>query len=136
MPQWPLRKSKTRRQREIEKTIKARGDKNGPLQAGQRKARFRRAFVFSFQMSLVSRSILIGVSLSAAARSAAALVKDKLTPNCHFVVLRTILQALKKRLSIAWIEAFRSIYLFDRMCALGRRPRAKRAGDGTAAAVP
>ena len=48
----------------------------------------------------------------------------------------TILQALKKRLSIAWIEAFRSIYLFDRMCALGRRPRAKRAGDGTAAAVP
>lgn len=27
------------------------------------------------------------VSLSAAARSAAALVKDKLTPNCHLVVL-------------------------------------------------
>ena len=116
--------------------IKARGGKNGTLQAGQRKARFRRAFVFSFQMSLVSRSILIGVSLSAAARSAAALVYDKLTPNCQFAVLRTILQALKKRLSIAWIEAFRSIYLFDRMCALGRRPRAKRAGDGTAAAVP
>ena len=31
--------------------IKARGGKNGTLQAGQRKARFRRAFVFSFQMS-------------------------------------------------------------------------------------
>ena len=28
--------------------IKARGGKNGTLQAGQRKARFRRAFVFSF----------------------------------------------------------------------------------------
>ena len=67
--------------------IKARGGKNGTLQAGQRKARFRRAFVFSFQMSLVSRSILIGVSLSAAARSAAALVKDKLTSNCHLVDL-------------------------------------------------
>ena len=66
--------------------IKARGGKNGTLQAGQRKARFRRAFVFSFQMSLVSRSIRIGVSLSAAARSAAALVKDKLTPNCHLVI--------------------------------------------------
>ena len=37
--------------------LKARGGKNGTLQAGQRKARFRRAFVFSFQMSLVSRSI-------------------------------------------------------------------------------
>ena len=32
-------------------------------------------------------SVVLGVSLSAAARSAAALVKDKLTPNCHFVVL-------------------------------------------------
>ena len=28
--------------------IKVRGGKNGTLQAGQRKARFRRAFVFSF----------------------------------------------------------------------------------------
>ena len=27
---------------------KSARDKNGPLQAGQRKARFRRAFVFSF----------------------------------------------------------------------------------------
>ena len=30
-------------------------------------------------------SSILGVSLSAAARSAAALVYDKLTPNCHFV---------------------------------------------------
>ncbi len=41
-------KGKLTGQRERENMIKARGGKNGTLQAGQRKARFRRAFVFSF----------------------------------------------------------------------------------------
>ena len=63
------------------------------------------------------------MSLSAAARSAAALVKDKLMPNCHFVVLVVVLR-----------NEF--VRLFSRVCALGRRPRAKRAGDVTALAVP
>ena len=36
-----------------------------------------------FLVSLVSFRLILGVSLSAAARSAAALVYDKLTPNCH-----------------------------------------------------
>ena len=67
--------------------LKARGGKNGTLQAGQRKARFRRAFVFSFQLSFFSRSIKKGVSLSVAAQSAAALVKDKLTPSCHLAIM-------------------------------------------------
>ena len=49
------RKRKTRRQRERENMIKARGGKNGTLQAGQRKARFRRAFS-SPQNSLLSNA--------------------------------------------------------------------------------
>ena len=81
--------------------------KNGPLQAGQRKARFRRrAFVPIAGFSAVGFKFAVfkvnwnGVSLSAAAEREArgfkarrsralnfttALVKDKLTSNCHFV---------------------------------------------------
>ena len=72
--------------------------------------------VLGLTISLVE---LKGVSLSAAARSAAALVKDKLTPNCHLTVLAVVLR-------------YEFVRLFSRVCALGRRPRAKRAGDGTA----
>ena len=39
----------------MEKTIKARGGKNGTLQAGQRKARFRRAFSPPQTLLLVRR---------------------------------------------------------------------------------
>ena len=38
---------------------------------------------FKFIVWAVAFRLFLGVSLSAAARSAAALVYDKLTPNCH-----------------------------------------------------
>ena len=52
------------------------------------------------------------MSLSAAARSAAALVKDKLTPNCHFVVSA---ESEKVNCSIYWKELANDI---DAYCEL------------------
>ena len=50
------------------------------------------------------------MSLSAAARSAAALVKDKLTPNCHFVVSA---ESEKVNCSIYWKELANDIDMIE-----------------------
>ena len=75
----------------------ARREEKGDPQAGQRGRLFaaglsvaacffvppvwERRFELSFER--LRSGLFLGVSLSAAARSAAALVYDKLTPNCH-----------------------------------------------------
>ena len=73
----------------------SRREKKGDPQAGQRGRLFAAglsvAACFSCSARLetagaVAFRLILGVSLSAAARSAAALVYDKLTPNCHPVL--------------------------------------------------
>ena len=72
----------------------ARREEKGDPQAGQRGRFFAAGFAVGrvFLVSPVWKrlsferlrfGLFLGVSLSAAARSAAALVYDKLTPNCH-----------------------------------------------------
>ena len=57
----------------------------------------------------VAFRLFLGVSLSAAARSAAALVYDKLTPNCHPVLEGYMKIGIYKRLPLRLYEVQRHI---------------------------
>ena len=97
-----IRKSKGRDNKQKHAAVlqrkSARRDEKGDPQAGQRGRLFAAGFAVGACFSCFARletavlctvcagvcfGLFLGVSLSAAARSAAALVYDKLTPNCQ-----------------------------------------------------